>query len=59
VNPDTTTEEVSLLFNVSVPVPLLYVPPVIVPLNPDIEIVPPVLLYKSKVVIAEDRKSVV
>ncbi len=53
VNPVTTTEEASLLFNVSVPVPLLYVPPVTVPLNPDIEIVPPVLLYKSKVVIAE------
>ena len=51
MNPDTKTEEPSLLFNVSVPP--LYVPPVIVPLNPDIEIVPPVLLYKSKVVIAE------
>ena len=53
VNPVTITGEPLLLFNVSVPVPLLYVPPVIVPLNPDIEIVPPVLLYKSKVVIAE------
>ena len=53
MNPDTTTEEASLLFNVSIPVPLLYVPPVIVPLNPDIEMVPPVLLNKFKVVIAE------
>jgi hypothetical protein len=51
--PPILTTLPSLLFNVSVPVLLLYVPPVIVPLNPDIEIVPPVLLYKSKVVIAE------
>ena len=53
MNPDTITEESSLLFNVSIPVPLLYVPPVTVPLNPDIEMVPPVLLYKSKVFIDE------
>jgi hypothetical protein len=47
VNPVTSKEELSLLPKVSVPVPLLYVPPVTVPLNPEIVIVPPVLLYKS------------
>ena len=51
--PVILTKLPSLLFKVIVDVPLLYVPPVTVPLNPDIEIVPPVLLYKSKVVIAE------
>jgi hypothetical protein len=51
--PPILTTLPSLLFRVNVEVPLLYVPPVTVPLNPDIEIVPPVLLYKSKVVIAE------
>jgi len=53
VNPETFTKEPSLLLRVNVSVPLLYVPPVIAPLKPDIDIVPPVLLNKSKVVVAE------
>ena len=47
LNPVTSKEELSLLVRVSVPVPLLYVPPVTVPVNPVIVIVPPVVLYKS------------
>ena len=53
MNPETLTEEPSLLFKVSVPVPLSYVPPVTVPVNPVIVTVPPVLLYKSNVVVPE------
>jgi len=57
VNPVIFTEEpeplLPLLFKVSVPVPLLYVPPVTVPVNPVIVTVPPVLLNKFKVVVPE------
>ena len=48
---DTTLP--SLLFNVNVDVPLLYVPPVTVPVNPVIVTVPPSLSYKAKDVVAE------
>ena len=45
MNPVIFTEEpeplLPLLFKVSVPVPLLYVPPVTVPVNPVIVTVPP------------------
>ncbi len=53
MNPVTVTGAPLLLFKVSVPVPLLYVPPVTVPVNPVIVTVPPVLLNKSKVVVPE------
>ena len=53
VIPVTVTEVPSLLFKVKAEVPELYVPPVTVPVNPVIETVPPVLLNKSKVVVAE------
>ncbi len=53
VIPVITTDEPSLLFKVSADVPELYVPPVTVPVKPVIDIVPPVLLNKSKVVVAE------
>ena len=43
----------SLLLSVNVEVPLLYVPPVTVPVKPVITIVFPLLSYKSKVVVAE------
>ena len=51
--PGISTELPSLLFNVSSEVPLLYVPPVTVPVNPVIVIVPPVLLNNSNSVVAE------
>ena len=53
VIPDISTEVPSLLLRVIVEVLTSYVPPVTEPLNPEIEIVPPVLLNKSKVVVAE------
>jgi len=53
VNPVTATEVPSLLFKVSVPLPLLYVPPVTVPVNPVIVTVPPVLLNKSNSCVPE------
>ena len=53
VNPVTWIELPSLLFSVKVSNPLSYVPPVTTPVNPVIDTVPPVLLYKSSVVIPE------
>ena len=53
VIPDISTEVPSLLLRVIVDVLMSYVPPVTVPVNPVIVTVPPVLLNKSKVVVAE------
>ena len=53
MNPVIFTEVPSLLFKVSVPLPLLYVPPVTVPVNPVIVTDVPSLLYKSNEVVAE------
>jgi hypothetical protein len=53
VIPVITTDVPSLLFKVNAEVPELYVPPVTVPVNPVIVIVPPVLLNKSNSVVAE------
>ena len=53
MNPVTATGAPLLLFKVSVPVPLLYVPPVTVPVNPVIVTDVPSLLYKSNEVVAE------
>jgi hypothetical protein len=57
VIPVITTDVPSLLFKVNAEVPELYVPPVTVPVNPVIVIVPPVLLNKSNSV--QTNKNVV
>jgi hypothetical protein len=53
VKPVTFTLLPSVLFNVKVPDPLSYVPPVIDPVKPVMVIVPPLLSYKSKLDVPE------